>query len=152
MSAHEWTRGDFVISTDRARVDVEAVHRFLQSSYWAAGIPLEVVRRSVEHSLPFGLYRLSTGEQMGFARVTTDFATFAYLADVFIADALRGQGLGKWLVETLVAHPELQGLRRWLLATSDAHTLYAQHGFTPLSAPERFMEKWDPEVYRRGSR
>ena len=152
MDFHEWTRGDFIISTDRARVDVEVVHRFLQSSYWAAGIPLELVRRAVAHSLPFGLYRLGTGEQVGFARVVTDFATFAYLADVFIADTVRGRGLGKWLVETLVGHPELQGLRRWLLATRDAHSLYAQHGFTPLSAPERFMEKWDPEVYRRGSR
>ncbi|MBZ4415856.1 GNAT family N-acetyltransferase [Myxococcus sp. RHSTA-1-4] len=152
MDFHEWTRGDFIISTDRARVDVEVVHRFLQSSYWAAGIPLELVRRAVENSLPFGLYRLGTGEQVGFARVVTDFATFAYLADVFIAEAVRGQGLGRWLVETLVGHPELQGLRRWLLATRDAHSLYAQQGFTPLKAPERFMEKWDPEVYRRGSR
>ncbi len=152
MGVHEWTRGDFVISTDRARVDVEAVHRFLQSSYWAAGIPLDVVRRAVEHSLPFGLYRQGTGEQVGFARVTTDFATFAYLADVFISDAVRGQGLGKWLVEAIGGHPELQGLRRWLLATRDAHSLYAQHGFTPLRAPESFMEKWDPDVYKRGSR
>ncbi|NMO22652.1 GNAT family N-acetyltransferase [Pyxidicoccus fallax] len=152
MDFHEWTRGDFVISTDRSRVDVEAVHRFLQSSYWAAGIPLEVVRRSVANSLPFGLYRVATGEQVGFARVTTDFATFAYLADVFIADAVRGHGLGKWLVERIVGHPELQGLRRWMLATRDAHSLYAQHGFTPLSAPESFMQKWDPEVYRRGAR
>ncbi|MCP3142586.1 GNAT family N-acetyltransferase [Pyxidicoccus xibeiensis] len=152
MGTHEWTRDGFVISTDRARVDVEVVHRFLQSSYWAAGIPLELVRRAVEHSLPFGVYRAASGEQVGFARVTTDFATFAYLADVFIDEALRGQGLGQWLAATIVGHPELQGLRRWLLATRDAHGLYAQHGFTPLSAPASFMEKWDPDVYRRGSR
>jgi GNAT superfamily N-acetyltransferase len=149
MQPREWTRGEFVISTDRSRVDVEAVHRFLSTdSYWSPGIPLEVVRRAIENSLPFGLYR--GRELVGFARVTTDFATFAYLADVFVLDAVRGRGLGKWLVETLVAHPDLQGLRRWMLATRDAHGLYAQHGFSPLKAPERFMERLDPDVYRRG--
>lgn len=149
MQPREWTRGEFVISTDRSRVDVEAVHRFLSTdSYWSPGIPLEVVRRALEHSLPFGVYR--GRELVGFARVTTDFASFAYLADVFVLESARGQGLGKWLVETIMAHPDLQGLRRWMLATRDAHGLYAQHGFTPLKAPEKFMERHDPDVYRRG--
>lgn len=149
MQAREWTRGEFVISTDRSRLDVEAVHRFLSgSSYWSQGIPLEVVRRAIEHSLPFGIYR--HGEQVGFARVVTDFATFAYLADVFVLEAMRGQGLSKWLMECITAHPDLQGLRRWMLATRDAHGLYAQYGFTPLKTPERMMEKVDPDIYRRG--
>lgn len=151
MQPREWTRGEFVISTDRARLDVEAVHRFLSTeSYWSPGIPLEVVRRAIEHSLPFGVYR--GGEQVGFARVVTDYTTFAYLADVFILASLRGQGLSKWLMEAIQSHPDLQGLRRWMLATRDAHGLYAQHGFTPLKAPERFMERHDPDVYRRGKR
>lgn len=149
MQPREWTRGEFVISTDRSRVDVEAVHRFLSTdSYWSPGIPLEVVRRALEHSLPFGVYR--GRELVGFARVTTDFASFAYLADVFVLESARGQGLGKWLMETIMAHPDLQGLRRWMLATRDAHGLYAQNGFRPLKAPESFMERHDPDVYRRG--
>lgn len=151
MQPREWTRGEFVISTDRARLDVEAVHRFLSTeSYWSPGIPLEVVRRAIEHSLAFGVYR--GGEQVGFARVVTDFTTFAYLADVFILASLRGQGLSKWLMEAIQSHPDLQGLRRWMLATRDAHGLYAQHGFRPLKAPELFMERHDPDVYRRGKR
>jgi N-acetylglutamate synthase-like GNAT family acetyltransferase len=149
MSTHEWTRGEFVISTDRARLDVDAVHRFLSTdSYWSQGIPLEVVRRAIDNSLPFGVYRHN--ELVGFARVTTDRATFAYLADVFIVEAMRGQGLSKWLMECIMAHPELQGLRRWMLATRDAHGLYTQSGFTPLKTPERMMEKVDPDIYRRG--
>lgn len=151
MQPREWTRGEFVISTDRARLDVEAVHRFLSTeSYWSPGIPLEVVRRAIEHSLAFGVYR--GGEQVGFARVVTDFTTFAYLADVFILASLRGQGLSKWLMEAIQSHPDLQGLRRWMLATRDAHGLYAQHGFRPLKAPELFMERHDPDVYLRGKR
>lgn len=146
----EWRRGEFVISTERSRLDVKAVHRFLSRSYWSPDIPLEVVRRSIEHSMPFGMYR--GPEQVGFARVTTDFATFGYLADVVIAEPVRGRGLGTWLMETIFAHPELQGFRRWMLATRDAHGLYAKFGFKPLSSPERFMEKWDPEIYQRGRR
>jgi GNAT superfamily N-acetyltransferase len=144
--AHEWRRGDDTISTDRARLDLAVVHGFLTTSYWAAGIPLDVVRRAVEGSLPFGVYR---GErQVGFARVITDYATFAYVADVFILPEFRGQGLGHWLVRTMVAHPDLQGLRRWTLATRDAHALYRDVGFTPLVAVERWMERHDPDVYR----
>src|SRR5438034_813391 len=113
---HEWRRGEYVISTDRSRVDLAVVHDFLsRSSYWAQGIPLEVVARSIENSLVFGVYNGS--QQVGFARVITDYATFAYIADVFILEPFRGQGLGTWLMETVVSHPELQQLRSWILAT-----------------------------------
>lgn len=138
---HEWQRGEHIISTDQRRLDVPLIHAFLTGSYWAAGVPLEVVERSLEHSLAFGLYR--GAEQIGFARVVTDRATFAYLADVFVLEQHRGKGLGDWLVATVEEHPELQGLRRWMLATADAHPLYARHGFAPLREPSRFMERRD---------
>jgi N-acetylglutamate synthase-like GNAT family acetyltransferase len=150
---YEQRRGEFLVSTDRARLDLDTVHRFLTGAYWSQGIPRETVARAIEHSLPFGLYRIAadgSARQVGFARVTTDFATFGYLADVFVDEAERGQGLGKWLMEVLFAHPQLQGFRRWMLVTRDAHGLYAQHGFTPLAAPERFMERVVPDIYRRG--
>jgi GNAT superfamily N-acetyltransferase len=144
----QWRRGDFEISTDKTRVDLAAVHAFLSTeSYWATGVPLDVVRRSIEGSMVFGVYRGS--EQVGFARVVSDKATFAWIGDVFIVGAYRGQGLGKWLMECIVTHPELQGLRRWILATRDAHGLYAQSGFTELHDPARFMERWDRDIYRR---
>jgi GNAT superfamily N-acetyltransferase len=143
----EWHRGDYTISTDPARVDVTVVHGYLTRSYWAAGIPQETVRRSIDGSLVFGLYH--DAQQIGFARVITDRATFAYLADVFVLESYRGQGLGTWLVATIIAHPELQGLRRWLLATRDAHGLYRLVGFTPLDRPELFMERFFADVYRQ---
>jgi N-acetylglutamate synthase-like GNAT family acetyltransferase len=142
-------RGEFEISTDPARIDVGAVHRFLTSSYWAKGIPLETVQRSILNSLCFGIYRGS--EQVGFARVITDRATFAYLADVFVMEAFRGRGLSKWLMQCIIDHSELHGLRRWLLATRDAHMLYRQFGFRELKAPERWMELHDPGVYAPGA-
>jgi GNAT superfamily N-acetyltransferase len=127
------------IDTDRSRLQLETIHRFLAGSYWAKGVPLDVVRRSVDGSLCFGVY---DGErQVGFARVITDHATFAYLADVFVEESHRGHGLAIQLMDVIVPHPQLQGLRRWLLATRDAHGLYAKYGFTPLAAPERFMER-----------
>lgn len=138
-------RDEFEISTDRARVDIAAVHSFLTASYWAQGIPLPVVERSIRNSLCFGVYR--GREQAGFARVITDRATFAYLADVYVLPEFRGQGLAKWLMECILSHPDLQGLRRWSLVTRDAHRLYQAFGFQPLQAPERWMEKHDPEVY-----
>ncbi len=142
--AEEWHRGEYIISTDHARLDVPAIHAYLSgSSYWAAGRPLEVVRRSIDHSLPFGVYRGTA--QIGFARLVTDYATFAWLADVFVLPEFQGQGIGKWLIEVIVAHPRVQGLRRWVLATKDAHGLYAQYGFTPLHAPERWMDRF-PEA------
>src|ERR1700742_4954107 len=144
---HSWPRGDFEVSTDPARIDLLKVHEFLTNSYWAKGIPLETVQRSIENSICFGLYFAK--EQIGFARVITDRATFAYLADVFILEAYRGRGLSKWLMDCIVAHPDLQGLRRCMLATRDAHKLYAQYGFTPIQKPDRWMEKHDPDVYAR---
>lgn len=136
---NEWTNGDYLISTNPGKLDIELVCRFLRHTYWAAGVPREVVTRSIEHSLVFGVYHGK--EQVGFARVVTDYATFAYLADLFIIGEHRGQGLGKWLVRVITTHPELQGLRRWLLATADAHTLYRRVGFAALERPDRFMEK-----------
>ncbi len=134
-----WRRGEYAISTDRARLDLAAIHRFLaEGSYWAADIPFETMRRSIEHSLPFGLYHGDT--QVGFARVITDYATFAYVGDVFVEPEYRRRGLSKWLMQTMAAHPDLQGFRRWILATRDAHGLYAQSGFTPLEWPETWME------------
>lgn len=144
MSTFEVQRGGFVISTDKSRLNIPLIHAFLSGrAYWAIGRPLRVVQRSIEHSLCFGVY---AGEsQAGFARVVTDYATFAWLCDVFILDEHRGQGLGKWLVETIVAHPDLAGLRRFLLATRDAHSLYQRYaGFTPLQAPERWLERFNP--------
>ncbi len=145
MHCH-WSQDEFEISTDPSRIDVAAVHDFLSTSYWAKGIPLEIVRRSIQNSLCFGIYR--SKEQIGFARVITDRATFAYLADVFVIEEYRGRGLSKWLMQCILAHPELQGLRRWSLATRDAHGLYRQFGFRELKSPERFMELHDPDVYR----
>jgi GNAT superfamily N-acetyltransferase len=136
----------YQISTDRARLDVALIHGFLaQDSYWAQNVPLEVVQRAIAHSLCFGLYQAE--RQVGFARVVTDNATFAYLADVFIVASHRGQGLGRQLLEAVLAHPDLQGLRRFMLATRDAHELYRQFGFSAPKRPEVLMEKHDPDIY-----
>ncbi len=138
----EWRRGEHLISTDRSRLNLGIIHDFLSTSYWASGVPEDVVRRSVENSLVFGVYR--SEEQVGFARVVTDYATFAYLADVFVLEAHRGQGLGKWLIEVILSHPDLWGLRRWLLATGDAHELYRKYGFAELAQAGIFMEIHSP--------
>lgn len=143
-----WTRNGYEITTDHERMDLNAVHRFLsEKSYWARNIPRDVVERSMRGSLCFAI--MHGVELAGFARVTSDRATVAYLGDVFVLPAHRGKGLSKWLMECICSHPELQGLRRWVLATSDAHKLYAQFGFTLLKAPERWMEKHDPDVYQK---
>ena len=139
--AEEWRRGDYVISTDPSMLDMDVVHEFLQRSYWAAERPLETIKRSVEGSLNFGLYGAKDRRQVGFARVVTDFATFAWLCDVFIDETHRGQGLGVWLIETVVGHPELNCLRLWVLGTRDAHGLYEKTGFTPLGMPDKWMQK-----------
>ena len=145
MAQTEWRRGEYTISTDAARLDLAAIRRFIsEESYWGKGRPLEVVRRSVENSLPFGVYR--GAELIGFARVVTDYATFAWLADVFILEAHRGRGLATWLMEVILSHPELQGFRRWVLATKDAHELYRRFGFQDLHRPERWMERPDPRM------
>lgn len=149
MEKTEWRKDEYVISTDKSKIDVEIVHAFLSHSYWAENIPLEVVRKSIDHSLCFAIYRKK--ELIGFARVISDFATFAYLADVFILPGERGKGLSKWLMEIIIAHPELQGLRRFTLATRDAHTLYTQFGFVSFDKPERWMQKHDPDVYKKNA-
>ena len=140
-----WEQGDYVISTDSSRLDVELIHDFLsKTAYWASGRTLEVVERSIENSLPFGIYK--ENNQVGFARVVTDYATFAWIADVFVLPEHRNQGLSKWLMEVILSHPQLQGFRRWVLATKDAHSLYARFGFIPLHRPERWMERPDPSM------
>jgi GNAT superfamily N-acetyltransferase len=139
-------RGEFLMSTDRARLDLDVIHGYLTNCYWATGVPREVVARSIEHALCFGIYD-GSGAQVAFARVISDFATIAYIGDVFVLDSHRGRGLGKWLMECIMQYPALQGLRRWILTTRDAHGLYSQVGFTPVKFPERYMERHDPYVY-----
>jgi GNAT superfamily N-acetyltransferase len=142
----EYRRGEFLISTDRERLDLDVVYGYLTNCYWAKGIPREVVARSIEGALCFGVYD-GAGAQVGFARVISDFATIAYIGDVFVLETHRGRGLSKLMMECIVQHPALQNLRRWILTTLDAHGLYSQFGFTPVKAPERFMELFDPNVY-----
>jgi GNAT superfamily N-acetyltransferase len=142
----EYRRGEFLISTSRERLSLDVIHGFLTNCYWAKGIPRDVVERSMEHSLCFGIYE-DSGTQIGFARVVSDFATVAYLGDVFVLESHRGRGLSKWLMQCIVEHPALQNLRRWILLTRDAHGLYSQFGFTPVKASERYMELHRPDVY-----
>jgi GNAT superfamily N-acetyltransferase len=147
MENREWKKNNYLISTDKSKINIDVVHDFLTQSYWAEGISKETVSRSIEHSLCFGLYH--NKELVGFARVISDLATFAYLGDVFIISSHRGKGLSKWLMEIIMNHPELQGLRRFTLATRDAHGLYMQFGFRPFAKPERWMEKHDVDVYQK---
>ena len=146
MEIYETTKKDFIISTDRSKIDIAFVHDYLcNESYWAKNIPIDIVTKSIEGSLCFAIYH--HGDQVGFARVVTDHATFGYLADVYISEKFRGKGLAKWLMHCIIDHPQLQGFRRWMLATKDAHGLYAQFGFKPLDNPERIM-RWSPfDVY-----
>ena len=156
----EHRRGEFLISTDPARLDLDMIYEFLTNCYWAKGIPRDVVARSIKHSLCFGIYDESQEKspllakparngapQVGFARVISDFATIAYLGDVFVLESYRGRGLSKWMMECITQHPALQGLRRWILLTRDAHELYKKFGFTPIAAPNRYMELHNPDVY-----
>jgi GNAT superfamily N-acetyltransferase len=147
--SEEWQRGEFVMSDDRARIDVDVVHAFLRTSYWAGEhLPRDIVERAVEHSLNFGVY--SGDAQVGGARVITDYATFAYVADVFVLEEHRGKALGVWLMECVAAHPRLQNLRRWMLGTRDAHTLYEKSGWSRMKIDDdRWMERADPNVYER---
>lgn len=143
----EENRDKFLLSTDKAKLDINLIHNYLcNHSYWAAGISFDTVKRSIENSVCFGIYEGQ--KQIGFARVITDKATIAYLGDVFILQPYRGDGLAKWLMESVLKHPELQGFRRWLLLTKDAHGLYKQHGFTEIHDPEKFLEIWNPDVYK----
>ena len=137
--------GRFVISTDPARLDLDVIHGYLTRSYWSPGVSRETVAASLRGSICFGLF--DGDEQIGFARVVTDGATFAYLADVFVLESHRGRGLATWFMEVVMAHPDLRGIRRWMLVTADAHGLYRKVGFTEPSKPERIMEKLLPDPY-----
>jgi GNAT superfamily N-acetyltransferase len=133
-------KNDFCISTEKKKLDLKAVHLFLSTqAYWALNISFEKVEKAAAHSLTFGVYQ--GDEQIGYARVISDYTNIAYLGDVYILPAFRGQGLSKWLMQTITSHPELQGLRRWILLTSDAHGLYKQFGWTEIADPERWMER-----------
>jgi len=153
MQHYEVGRNNFLISDDKLKIDSNVVHNYLcNESNWATNIPLQVVETSIQHSICFGLYKIdeqtkSIKQQIGFARVITDCATFGYLADVFIVEEYRGKGLSKWLMEIILAHPHLQNFRRWLLATLDAHGLYQQFGFLPITNPERYMRLTVVENY-----
>ena len=143
---HEWQNDGFIISTDRNRLQIDVIHKYLsEESYWAKERTREQTETAIKNSLPFGVYK---GENLvGFARVVTDFATFAYIVDVFILEEFRGLGLSKWQMEVIINHPDLQGFRRWILATRDAHALYEKFGFSGLKFPERWMEKTAPNAY-----
>lgn len=144
----QWSRGEYAVSCDPAATSLDVVHRYLaHESYWARNIPRSLVATEIANSLCFSLLHLDT--QVGFARVITDRATIAYLGDVFILDEHRGKGLAEWLMECIMSHPDLQGLRRWILLTGDAHGLYEKFGFTAVAAPEKWMEKFNPQAYMR---
>jgi GNAT superfamily N-acetyltransferase len=140
------SRGEYSITADRNRLDLKAIHEFLTRSYWSPGVPVEIVERAISNSLCFGLFRGQ--DQVGFARVITDKATFAYLADVYVLESHRGRGLSKWLLQTIQSHEDLRGLRRFMLATRDAHGLYSQFGFKALENPSRVMEILNADAYR----
>ena len=146
----EARQDEYLMSTDPKKLDPEAVHAFLTAAHWSPGIPLSLVKKALTNSLCFGLYH--RGKQVGLSRVVTDYSTYAYLCDVYVLEAHRGKGLGHWMVECVMTHPELQNLRRFTLATRDAHGIYAAFGFTALTAPERMMERHDPGVYQRVAR
>lgn len=148
---HELHHEGYLISDDPARLDVDAIHAFLRTSYWAEKIPREIVARSVANSLCIGIYA-ATGAQVGLIRVISDFTTFAYLCDVYVLEAHRGRGLSKAAMHACTTHPRLQNLRRLQLVTRDAHGLYAQYGFSVVAQPEMHMEKRDPNIYLRGAR
>lgn len=147
MTAHEAAREDYLVSSDPARLDLDAIHAYLSRSYWAEGIPRELVARSIANSLCVGLYH--GPRQIGLARVITDRATFAYFCDVYVLEEYQGRGLGTWLMQHTLNHPDLQGLRRLMLVTRTAHGLYAPLGFTPVARPENHMEIVRPGLYRR---
>jgi GNAT superfamily N-acetyltransferase len=146
---HEQRDGDILVSTDPARLDLETVHGFLTRSYWATDIPREIVERSIRHSICFGAF--DGGRQVGFARVISDRATFAYVSDVFVLDSHRGRGIGRQIMTAVTTHPELQNLRLWTLFTRDAHGLYRQVGFREARHPDRLMERRQPQPYRAGA-
>ena len=144
----QWTRDEFLISTDRSRLDLDVVHGYLAQSYWAAGMPRAVLERAIENSLTFGIYH--GPRQVGFARAISDLATYAYLSDVFVIEEYRQRGLSKWLMQCVLEHPDLQGLRRFALFTRDAQGLYERYGFGPPRGASTYLERWAPNVYGNG--
>jgi len=151
MTVSNWENGEFQVSDDPERLDLDTIHEFLAlHSNWARGIPRSTLEKSIRNSLSFGVFHGS--KQVGFARVISDSATVAYLGDVFIVPEYRGRGLAKWLMQCIVSHSDLQNLRRWILVTENAHGLYRKYGFTQLARPDRFMELHTPDVYMRASR
>jgi GNAT superfamily N-acetyltransferase len=148
MTSPTYTQGDYYITTDRDKLDMAVIHDFLSNhSHWSKGIPIETVRKSIDNALNFGLYH--HGKQVGYARLITDYATIAYLGDVFVLPEYRGRGLSKWLMEVVMSYPDLQGLRRWVLLTSDAHGLYEKTGWKRVARPELYMEWHNPNVYKK---
>lgn len=147
MDYFERQNGEYRITTDPSPIDLQAVHAYLAGAYWSEEIPQDIVARAIESSLCFSL--LDGDRQIGFARVVTDRATFAYLCDVYVLEEYRGKGLGKWLIGEVMSHPDLQGLRRFILLTRDAHGLYSQFGFTPLGNPDSYMEIARPGIYKK---
>jgi ribosomal protein S18 acetylase RimI-like enzyme len=148
----EWTRPGFRISDEPDDLDIGAVHEFLRGSYWAREIPRDVVERSIQNSLCLGVYEEEGGRMVGFGRAITDYATYAYLSDIYVDPAWRGRGLSKWLVEILLGHPELKHLRRWMLVTQDAQDLYRRFGFRETDHPDWVMEIVRPGLYERWAR
>jgi N-acetylglutamate synthase-like GNAT family acetyltransferase len=143
-------RGDYTITTDKSKLDLSFIHNFLsREAYWSKNIPFEVVQAAINNSLNFGVFYKD--RQIGYARVITDYATIAYLGDVFIIPEFRGQGLSKWMMEKVMHHANLQGLRRWILLTRDAHELYKKYGWSEIASPQRWMEKHDPLAYTNTS-
>lgn len=147
MQIESFSKDNYCISTDRSKLDMSVIHGFLSKSYWAEDIPVEIVKRSIENSLCFGVYNGT--KQVGFARVISDYTTFAYLGDVFIIESERGKGLSKWLMECILKHKQLQGLRNFSLLTRDAHSLYAQYGFENLAKPQNFMAIKKDNFYKK---
>ena len=145
----EEKRDNFLISTDKTKLDINVVYNYLTNSYWAEGIPLETVKKSIDNSDCFGVYE--NDKLVGFARVISDNATIGYLGDVFFLEPYRGKGLSEWLIECIMKHPELQGFRRWILLTRDAHELYRKYGFKDIIKPERYMELTNSDVYKKNS-
>ncbi|MFZ1281903.1 MAG: GNAT family N-acetyltransferase [Ignavibacteriaceae bacterium] len=141
-------KDDHCISTNRAKLDVNAIHNFLSTqSYWCQNIPIQTVIKSIDNSLNFGLYYKD--KQIGYARIISDFSTMAYLADVYVLPEHRGKGLSKWMMQVIMSHPELQGLRRWMLLTADAHGLYKQFGWKEIANPDRYMELHNKNIYQK---
>ncbi len=147
MQVEEYKKDNYLVSTDKSRLNISVIHNFLSHSYWAENIPIELLKKAIENSLCFGVYNGKA--QVGFARVITDFSTFAYLADVFIIEEERGRGLSKFLMECILKHKELQGLRNFCLMTKDAHSLYARYGFKNIANPENFMANKIENIYKK---